>query len=419
MKTLMNEKDLIRLDQVSQFLDGTQAVAFTVLSDKDDRYQWIQRTLIRFEYEALKRRDKGLIMQYLIKISGYSRQQLTRLIAQYRHGGRLVRRQRTTQGFSRRYTNADIQRIAFLDELHDQPNGFALKKLCERAYCLFNDSDYERLATISVGHLYNLRKSKVYQRCRTVYTKTHSRISDIGERRKPTPDGLPGYLRIDSVHQGDLDKRKGVYHINAVDDVTQMEIVVTVERISENYLLPALDEMLGLFPFIIKGFHSDNGSEYINRRVAKMLAKLNVEFTKSRPRHSNDNALAECKNGHVIRKQFGHGHIPQHYAKQMNDFNRHYLNPHINYHRPCFFPETVTDDKGKQRKTYPYKNMMTPYEKLKSLSNAQQCLKPALTFEILDQVAYEITDNQSARQLQKARKQLFKTIHEQGWTSIR
>ena len=46
----MNEKDLIRLDQVSQFLDGTQAVAFTVLSDKDDRYQWIQRT--RFHYLA-------------------------------------------------------------------------------------------------------------------------------------------------------------------------------------------------------------------------------------------------------------------------------------------------------------------------------------------------------------------------------
>ena len=259
MKTLMNEKDLINLDQVAQFLDGTQAVAFTVLSDKDDRYQWIQRTLIRFEYESLRRPEKGLIMRYLIKISGYSRQQLTRLISQYRNGGKLIRRQRTTHGFNRRYTNDDIQRIAYLDELHDQPNGYALKKLCERAYCLFNDSAYERLATISVAHLYNLRKSKVYQRCRTVHTKTQSKAAEIGERRKPAPQGLPGYIRIDSVHQGDLDKRKGVYHINAVDDVTQMEVVVTVERISENYLLPALEDMLALFPFIIRGFHSDNG----------------------------------------------------------------------------------------------------------------------------------------------------------------
>jgi transposase InsO family protein len=419
MKTIMHEKDLVTIDQVAQFLDGTQAIAFTVLSDKDDRYQWIQRTLIRFDYDKLTRPDKGTIRQYLIKISGYSRQQLTRLINQYRNGGRLLRRQRTVNGFRRRYTNHDIQLIAHLDELHDQPNGKALKKLCERAYCLFGDLAYERLSTISVGHLYNLRKSKVYQRCRTVYTKTQSKASEIGERRKPTPQGLPGYIRIDSVHQGDLDKRKGVYHINAVDDVTQMEIVVTVERISEHYLLPALEDMFNLFPFVIKGFHSDNGSAYINKRVAQMLAKLNVEFTKSRPRHSNDNALAECKNGHIIRKQFGHGHIPQHYATQMNEFNRRYLNPHINYHRPCLFAETITDGKGKQRKIYPYENMMTPYEKLKSLPNAEHCLKPSLNFAILDKVAYEITDNDSAQRLQKARKQLFKNIHEQGWASIR
>jgi hypothetical protein len=415
----MNEKDLVGLDQVANFLDGTQSVAFTVLSNKNDRYKWIQRTLIRFEYEMLKRQDKGLIMQYLIKISGYSRQQLTRLIAQYRNGGKLIRRQRTTHGFSRRYTNDDIQLIAHLDELHDQPNGKALKKLCERAYCLFKDPDYKRLSTISVGHLYNLRKSKVYRRYRMVYTKTRPRVSAIGERRKPTPLGSPGYIRIDSVHQGDLDKRKGVYHINAVDDVTQMEVIVTVERISENFLLPSLEEMLSLFPFIIKGFHSDNGSEYINKRVSKMLDKLNVEFTKSRPRHSNDNALAECKNGHIIRKQFGHSHIPQHFATQINKFNRRYLNPHINYHRPCLFSEIIIDEKGKQRKTYPYKNMMTPYEKFKSLPNAKQYLKPTLTFEILDNIAYEITDNQSAERLQKARKKLYKNIYEQGWASIR
>jgi len=292
------------------------------------------------------------------------------------------------------------------------------KKLCERAYHRFNEIAFERLASISVSHLYNLRKSKTYKRCRTTYTKTKSRASEIGERRKPSPQGLPGYIRIDSVHQGDLDKQKGVYHINAVDDVTQMEIVVTVAKISEHFLIPALEEMLHLFPFVMKGFHSDNDSEYINKRVAKLLAKLNIEFTKSRPRHSNDNALAECKNGHIIRKQFGHGHIPQKYAEQMNEFNWRYLNPYINYHRPCLFPETITDKKGKQRKTYPYKNMMTPYEKLKSIPNSEHCLKPTLSFAILDQVAYEITDTQAAERLQKARKQLFKTIHEQGWGNV-
>ncbi len=414
----MNEKDLKTVEQVQQFLVGTQLVAFQILDDKASRYKWIQSTLIRFNYDRLKRLEKGILIRYMAKISGYSRRQLTRLIQQQRRVGRLVRRQRTNNGFARRYSNADIQLIATLDNLHDQPNGKALKKLCERAYRVFDDAAYERLSTISVAHLYNLRKSKVYTRCRYTYTKTKPKASSIGERRKPCPYGKPGYLRIDSVHQGDLDGRKGLYHINAVDEVTQMEVAACVEKISERFLIPALQQMLEFFPFVILGFHSDNGSEYVNKTVAKLLKKLHVEFTKSRSRHSNDNALVESKNGHVIRKQFGHAHIPQHYADQMDAFNECYLNAHINYHRPCLFPVTVTDAKGKERKTYPYDEMMTPYEKFKSLPDAKDYLKPGITFEILDKAAYAMSDNDSAEQLQKARNTLFNCIIESGQTAL-
>ena len=73
----------------------------------------------------------------MTKISSYSRRQLTRLIQQQRRVGRLVRRQRTRIGFARRNTNAEIQLIATLDNLHDQPNGKALKKLCDRAYRVY------------------------------------------------------------------------------------------------------------------------------------------------------------------------------------------------------------------------------------------------------------------------------------------
>jgi len=170
--------------------------------------------------------------------------------------------------------------------------------------------------------------------------------------------------------------------------------------------------MLNYFPFKILGFHSDNGSEYINRQVARLLQKLLIEFTKSRPRHSNDNALAESKNGSVVRKILGYHHIPQKYAKLVNEFNQTYLNPHINYHRPCFFPLTIINEKGKKQKTYPYELMMTPYEKLKSLHNAEKYLKDGLSFEIMDRIAYAMTDNQSANLLKQGRKQLFKTIDE-------
>ena len=174
-----------------------------------------------------------------------------------------------------------------------------------------------------------------------------------------------------------------------------------------------MEQLLETFPFTLLGFHSDNGSEYLNKRVADLLEKLRIEFTKSRSRHSNDNALAESKNGAVIRKLFGYSHIPQRWASMINGFNQQHLNPYINYHRPCFFPETTTDHKGKERKIYRYENMMTPYDKFKSLPSASVYLKPRVSFEILDKVAHQISDNQAADQLQKARQKLFKTIHGQ------
>jgi transposase InsO family protein len=411
MKTIMKLEDLTTIDQLTDFLSGTQAVAFSVISDTDACYRWIQGELVKFRYLKLPRQEKGVVIRYLMKISGYSRQQLTRLIAQYRKTGKLKRRQRTVSGFKLKYSEKDIRLLAAMDERHDTPCGPAVKKLCERACEVFGQTEYTALASISVSHLYNLRKSIAYTRHRRHFEKTQPKPSKIGERRKPQPNGKPGYIRIDTVHQGDLDKQKGVYHINAVDEVTQFEVMFTVEKISERYLIPALDQLLETFPFTILGFHSDNGSEYINKRVAELLEKLRVEFTKSRSRHSNDNALAESKNGAVVRKLFGYSHIPQRWASLINDFNQQHLNPYLNFHRPCFFPETRTDDKGKQRKIYRYENMMTPYDKLKSLPNAKDYLKPGTSFEILDKLAHQISDNQAADQLQKARQKLFKTIH--------
>jgi transposase InsO family protein len=410
MKTIMKLEDLTTVDQLTDFLSGTQAVAFSVLGNTDAGYRWIQGVLVKFQYLTLSRKDKGVVIRYLVKISGYSRQQLTRLIRQYRKGGSLQRRQRTVQGFARRYNAQDIGLLAAMDERHDTPCGPAVKKLCERACVVFGQGEYAALAAISVSHLYNLRKSTPYTKLRCHIEKTRPARSLIGERRRPQPHGQPGYLRIDTVHQGDLDGKKGVYHINAVDEVTQFEAVCTVEKISERYLIPALEQLLDTFPFQVLGFHSDNGSEYINKTVAALLEKLRVEFTKSRSRQSNDNALVESKNGAVVRKLFGYSHIPQRFAALINDFNRQYLNPYLNFHRPCFFPETHTDRQGKQRKVYRYETMMTPYDKLKSLPGAKDYLKPGVHFETLDTVAHQISDNQAADRLQKARQTLFKTI---------
>ncbi|MDH3327593.1 MAG: integrase [Gammaproteobacteria bacterium] len=408
----MKLEELTTIEQLSQFMDGTQAVIFKLTTSKTERYQWIQRELVRFGYLRLNKADKGTFIRYLIKVSCYSRQQISRLIKQYRDTGYIKYSPAMSSGFQGKYTAVDIRLIARMDERHDTPCGNAIKKLCERAYHIFGETEYERISRISVSHIYNLRKSKTYTGIRRHFEKTKPKSSTIGERRKPQPEGQPGYLRIDTVHQGDQDKVKGVYHINAVDEVTQFEVVCTVEKISEQYLIPVLQYILSFFPFKIISFHSDNGSEYINKNVEKLLKKLFVEFTKSRPRHSNDNALAESKNCSIVRKILGYHHIPQKCAGLINEFNQKHLNPHINYHRPCFFSETIIDSKGKERKKYPYKNMMTPYDKLKSLPEAEKYLKDGASFEIMDKIAFEITDNQSAEKLQTARRLLFKIIDE-------
>ena len=142
-----------------------------------------------------------------------------------------------------------------------------------------------------------------------------------------------------------------------------------------------------------------------------MLEKLRIEFTKSRPRHSNDNGLAETKNGAIVRKHLGYSHLPQRFAGEVNAFCRDFLNPYVNYHRPCFFAEALTDEKGKTRKRYRLNNMMTPYDKLKSLPEAADSLKPGIAFENLDELATAISDNEAAERLNEARKKLFHSIN--------
>lgn len=231
-----------------------------------------------------------------------------------------------------------------------------------------------------------------------------------GERAQPEPNGRPGHIRVDTVHQGDLNGTKGVYHINAVDEVTQWEIVVSVEGISEACLVPALESLLNQFPFPILGFHSDNGSEFINHHVVGLLNKLLIRLTKSGPRHSNDNALVESKNGSVIRKQLGYAHIPQQWADLLNRYHQEFLNPYINFHRPCFFPVNIIDSRGRIRKRYPYQEVKTPYEKLKPLLDGETFLRPGVSFETLDTVACSMSDNQFAERMVKARFDLFQQI---------
>ena len=255
----MNEEQLNTVAQVRAFLNGTQEVRFEPKGEDPERYAFIAAVVKRLDYDRLPRPDKGVVMRYLARTTGYSRQQVTRLVRRARAGEALVKRYKApTPGFARRFTAVEVALLAETDALHGTLSGPATKCLMQRAVAVFQDTRYARLATISVAHLYRLRHARGYEMKRRHWTKTRGHGLPIAERRAPAPENRPGFIRIDSVHQGDLDGVKGVYHVNAVDCVTQFEMVASCERISEVYLLPVIETLLASFPFEILGFHADN-----------------------------------------------------------------------------------------------------------------------------------------------------------------
>jgi hypothetical protein len=414
----MNESKLATLEQIREFLAGTSDVAFAIPAEEPRLRAFVAKVLQRFRYFSRPKGQRGLLFEYMQRLSGYSRQHLSRLIAQYRDTHSIAPATRASRtSFSRKYQPEDVVLLAQTDNWHDTLSGPATQVLLRRAFSTFGDLRYERLSQISVSHLYNLRASPPYLKHRLVWRGTRPSAVPIGIRKAPAPQGLPGYIRIDTVHQGDQDGVKGVYHINAVDIVTQWELVASVERISEAYLLPVIALLLEGFPFAVRGFHSDSGSEYINYEIAGLLEKLRVEFTKSRPRQTNDNALAESKNGAVIRKIMGYSHIQQKHAAAINQFYAETFNPYLNFHRPCYFALDTIDAKGKIKKTYPHELIMTPFQRLQSIKDYALHLKVGITTARLEHQAAAMSDNEAAKQVQQARKLLFQSINRRSKTA--
>ena len=223
-----------------------------------------------------------------------------------------------------------------------------------------------RLAGISNGHIYNLRKSRAYRTGRLTFRETRSTPVGFGVRRKPRPDGRPGFLRVDTVHLGDPGGRKGAY---VVDEVTHFQHLGAVPRITQQFMVPVLKDLISAFPFTVKAFHADNGSEYINREVADLLDRLHIPtFTKSRPRRSNDNALVESKNGSIVRRWPGHIRVSHDLVPQLDAFLRDSLCPLLNF------------------------------------------LRPGVTFKALGQLASTTTGHDAAKAVQRARDALFRAI---------
>jgi hypothetical protein len=403
MTIRMENLERLTLAEMQEFVVNSRPVRCAPI-DKNGGYEFMERVLKCQQYRRLSKGKKGVVRRFLMKVCGLSRAQVTRLIRRWMATSRIERKLARRPSFRTRYTAADIALLAEVDAAHEDLSGPAVRHLLKREFQVYGNRECERLAGISASHIYNLRNSAAYRKIRVWVQHTQARQVSIGERRPPDPQGQPGYLRLDTVHQGDHDGKQGVYHINAVDTVTQWQVVGCVATICERDLIPVLEAMIHQFPFRIRGFHCDNGSEFLNRKVVRLLNKLLVEeFTKSRAYRTTDNALVEGKNGAVVRKHIGYGPIGAEHAGAFQKFYTAYLNPYLNFHRPCGFATIQVNQRGRRKRLYRPEDYRTPYEKLTALEGWRKYLKPGITEQLLEQEALRRSDTQAARRMQKAK----------------
>lgn len=402
MTITMDDSRITSIAQLREFLQGTQNIPFSLESESvTKKYTFIDQTIKKFSYKKLAKKDKKIIIWYVQKVTGYKKKRVYQLLAKAENGV-LKKATYTRINPHKVYTSFDVKLLEKTDELHLRLSELATKEIVRREYEVFKKKDYQTIAKISHAHITNLRHNPIYRSFWINHTK--ARQISIGETKPPENFGRPGSIRIDSVSQ------KDIYHINSVDEITQWEIAFCVPQISERYMIPILEEIFAQYPFVIFNFHSDRGHETINYRVAELLQRLLIKQTKSRSYHSNDNALVETKNGSIIRKNFGWEHIDQRMCDEINSYYKNYFNPYLNFHRPCGFPTIQTSEKGKKTKLY---NLyQVPYERLKSLPQAQKYLKKNMTFAELDSIAYSHSDNEFATIMREQERKLFQKIRQ-------
>lgn len=390
-------------EQLRAFLNDDQTAARRC-GTRTGAYQFMQQTLQCFDYLHLGRSDRGSVRRFLVRTTGLSRAQVTRLVHQHRATGRIVdHRHATARSFPRRYTTADTELLAEVDALHGSSCGPTTRALCTRAWRVFGDGRFERLAGISNGHLYNLRRSTIYRRRRaTMPEPTHPVWLMPDEHRRPRPCGIPGHLRVVSLRPYPADDPHPLHHVSLVDEVTQFQFVVTLERLDVASLKPIVDAMHEAFPFAVRSIRAGTGADRRVRRIAGMLHRLHLANGRTTADGGHAGVLPAPPLEPAVRSRRRGGCGPSPRVQQVNAFSLQVLAPYLNYHRPRRFPATRKDLADRPRTRRRDTEIMTPYERLKSLPAGAACLRPGTSFAQLDAIAVAVSDNEAALALGKA-----------------
>ena len=236
------------------------------------------------------------------------------------------------------------------------------------------DPRFERLAGISRSHVYNLRGSRTYRARRTTWTKTKGSNVAFAVRKAPEPNGVPGFLRVDTVHQGDRDGGKGAYIVNLVDEAIQYEHVGVVRGISG--AVPDPGPGSAAADVSIPGSRlprrqrlrvtSTTGWSVSSRSRMSASSRGRARGVPTTTRWSRARTRAWCAGISATSISLAR------FADDVDAFARGHLSPFVNFHRPSLYATEYVDSKGKVRRKRLRDDVKTPYEKPKSLSGAKR-----------------------------------------------
>ena len=380
------------VEQIRGFLDGNGEVDFRPL-DRDEAHDLVRRTLLRLDYDALDRAGKGTVREYLVKATGLSRAQVTRLIGQYRETGRIEDRRRGNSG------------RPFAQRLHagghpTAGGGRRDRRPALRSRGVRGDAPRVRgvrqralrapVAAVPVPPVHaaveDLPRAAHDRRAHPADHGTH-RAPASGSTRQARLPARGHSARVDFVHVGRPQRRQGRLR---QQPGRPRPLAVGGHPVRARRRRGRHRRIRSWFPYWRRCSPPCRSSSPASTRTTvpststtqspRCSTRCMSLISRGRARHSNDSALVEGKNASVVRKWLGHDHIPQRFAPQVNAFANDVLSPYLNHHHPCLFATEVRDAKRKVRRRYRRRDVATPYEKLKSLPDAARLLKPGVTF---------------------------------------
>ena len=412
MQVTMQHAEHLTLAEMREFLDASNTLSFAGTGRKQI-YALLERVLRTQKYLGLAKKDKGIVRRYLVKISGLSKAQITRLIARWRERGVIEPRASRRHRFPHRYTPADIQLLAETDAAHEGLSAPAVRRILEREFKVHRQAQYERRASISASHIYNLRRTRAYREHHVHHTKTRASAVSIGERRKPDPRGQPGFVRVDTVHQGESPKGKGSLshqccrHSDAMAGRGLLRnhlrgpFIASFRGDTASIPLPypglSFRQRLGVSQLqgaetveqiIGPGVHQVAGQSYHRQRFGGRQKRRGG----TQAHRTRTDRGPSCRRGAALL----HGRFQPLFE----------LSP-LNYHRPCGFATIELSDNGKRRRRYRLNDYRTPYEKLLSLNDWESYLKEGVSAARLEQQALRMSDTECALRMQQRKRKLL------------